>query len=194
MRWFGVLCTLVLAMGREVRAEEPARARVGGTIETDVGHAEILAERIPVGRRIDLPEGWYRVEGEATDDGAVGSFSVVRNDRREPNREAPPPSEAKRADEPRLASAAPEPAAAPPPPCRAQRSAFFRELWKQSGVEVDDPDALLEGLDSGAGAATGYHWFALQVDPVRSMSWSPELRARAKALERCVNEARAASR
>jgi hypothetical protein len=80
------------------------------------------------------------------------------------------------------------PVAAPgAPPCRTERAAYLRELWKTSGIDVKDPDALLAGLEAGdSGPASGYYWFALATDPFRPLAWSSDLRDRAEALARCV--------
>lgn len=204
MKRIGLLCILGLATaGATVQAADPPDGSAEGSIETDSGRTEVLSRRVPVGRRIELPEGWYRVEEEGTEDRAVGSFTVVgpSEDRPSiPGETAPPGvgagAEAQgvtepRATEPRATESAPSMAGA----CVAQRSAFFRELWRESGIEVEDPAALLDGLDAGAsGPATGYYWFALQTDAFRNLAWSTELRDRAKALVRCVRDTRAARR
>lgn len=196
MKWTGLLCVVGLATPAwSAQAAEPGRAPAEGTIETDTGRVELLSEPVPVGRRIELPEGWYQVEAEGDEDGAVGSFTVLQAGTGSSTPEpSPPGAVAELQQPPPEVRPSPGPAASPALACRAQRSAFYRELWRQSGVEVDDPDALLDGLDAGtSGPAAGYYWFALQADPFRNLAWSSELRGRANELVRCVREAGAAS-
>lgn len=177
-----------LALSSPAGAADPARAE--GTIDLggDV-RVEVLSKKVPVGQRIDLPEGWYRVEEEGSEDGQVGSFTVASVGTTE-------------AASGTGASAAPPAPPAPDSPaafaatalsrsdsCRAERNAYLRELWHASGIEVDDPDALLRGLEAGdRGPAAGYFWFALSTDAFRNLAWSSDLRGRARDLARCVNE------
>lgn len=155
---------------------DPPRAE--GRIDSDEGHVEILGRPVRVGERVDLPEGWIRVEERGTEDENVGSFSIVAAGS---SAGAEPDASAEVAE-------AGGPAEAPPREvdCRAERSAYLAELWKQSGIEVSSPDALLEGLESGRGAAAGFYWLALATDPFRPLAWSSDLRARAEALVRCM--------
>ncbi len=156
---------------------DPPRAE--GRIVTDESRIEILGRPVRVGERIELPEGWIRVEEKGTEDENVGSFGVV-------------PAESLRASgaptQQAPASAGdPAPAAPEQRHCRAERAAYLAQLWKEAGIEVSSPDALLEGLEAGAhGPETGYYWFAFQTDPFRPLAWSSELRDRADALVRCV--------
>jgi len=171
----------------------PARAEdVGGadgTIETGNGRVELLARRIPVGERIELPEGWYRVEEEGVEDQEAGSFTVS-----DEGASAGPAPEASPSAPPRRGAQVPGTPASLVPlavavrtACRDERNAYLRELWHESGIEVDDPDAVLRGLDSGAyGPGTGYYWFAFSTDAFRNLAWSTDLRDRAKDLARCV--------
>ena len=77
-----------------------------------------------------------------------------------------------------------------PDPCRAERSAYLRRLLQMTGVDLDDPIALLEGL-AGPG---GYQGALLStplgvlpgVDPVRPLAWDAELRSRARDLAACA--------
>jgi hypothetical protein len=162
-------------------AEEP---RPEGRIDAGDGRSEILSRPLPVGRRIELPEGWFQVDEEGVEDRHVGSFTVAaavteRSPAAAPARAAPPAEPAEAAPPPRAA----------PDPCLAQRTAYLRELWKTSGIEVDDPVALQEGLEAGtSGPAAGFYWYALATDPFRPLAWSTELQSRARALVRCVNE------
>ncbi len=78
-----------------------------------------------------------------------------------------------------------------PDACRRERTAYLRELWRESGVEVSDPDALVRGLDAGAsGPGAAFFWSALSMDAFRNLAWSSELRSRAEDLVRCVNASR----
>ncbi len=150
----------------------------GGRIETPEGEVEILGRPLRAGDRIELPEGYLQVEEDATDAGEVGSFSVVSSEAFAAAVPALPPP-----------AAADAPAAAQPggSPCKDERRAYLAELWHESGIEVSDPAAVVEGLEAGAaGPATGYYWFAEATDAFRPLAWSSELRARADALARCV--------
>ncbi len=163
-------------------------ARPEGSLDVGGGYAELLSKPIPVGKRIDLPEGWFRVEEEGVEDRDVGSFTVAVV---EP--EAQASADAREPRPPLTASAASAvPAgegAAETDPCRAERSGYIRELWKASGIEVEDPDALLEGLGAGStGPSAGFYWFALASDPFRPLAWSSDLQARARELVRCVKD------
>lgn len=165
-----------LALPLTVRAEPPPAE---GRIVTDQGKAEILGRPVRVGERVDLPEGWFRVEEAGPEDAEVGSFSVV-------------PVEAfATATAPAVtdAAAASDPAPARPHrrDCRAERSAYLAELWRTSGIEYASPGALIDALEGPAGGpAAGFYWFALATDPFRPLAWSSELRSRADALARCA--------
>ncbi len=159
-----------------VASADPPRAE--GRIQSDEGRVEILGRPVRVGERVDLPEGWIRVEEKGTEDENVGSFSIVAAG-------SPAMGETAASSE---AAEAEGPADASPREldCRAERAAYLAELWKESGIEVTSPDALLEGLESGRGPAAGYYWFALATDPFRPLAWSSDLRDRANALVRCM--------
>jgi hypothetical protein len=168
---------VLLALPHAASAAPSPRAE--GRIESDQARTEILGRPVRVGERIELPEGFLRVEEEGTEDRDVGSFTVVAAESLA-DVTAPPQG---------AAGAATDPAAAAPgtPACRAERSAYLAQLWKESGIEVKDPAALLEGLQAGAsGPAAGFFWFAFQTDAFRPLAWSSELRSRADALTRCV--------
>ncbi len=204
----GALLALPLAARGEPAPGAPAPApddaitgRVGnpeGRIESEVGRVEILGKPVRVGEKLELPEGFIRVEEEGTEDGRVGSFTVVPAETLRPTVAALAAAgggapEGTEREAPALAGppspAAPAAGPAEPAACRRERTEYLRELWKESGIEVDDPGAVLEGLEAGAqGAATGYYWFALATDPFRPLAWSSDLRARADALARCVRE------
>ncbi|HEY6100788.1 MAG TPA: hypothetical protein VIW03_15225 [Anaeromyxobacter sp.] len=170
------LALAALAIPLVARADPP---RAEGRIDTDEGHVEILGHAVRVGERVELPEGFIRVEEKGTEDEQVGSFTVVPAETFAAAAVAAPADDA----------AEGEPAARPEeaPACRAERDAYLAELWKQSGIEVTAPSALLEGLEGGArGPETGYYWFTLATDAFRPLAWSSDLRARADALARCV--------
>ncbi len=175
-RLAAVAAAVSIAFPAAYRADPP---RAEGRIDTDEGRIEILGRPVRVGERIELPEGFIRVEEKGTEDENVGSFGIV-------------PAEslhlagASVGDEPQGAG---DPAASPPPErraCRAERAAYLAELWKESGIEFSSPEELLEGLESGSNAAAGFYWFALQTDPFRPLAWSSDLRNRADALARCI--------
>jgi hypothetical protein len=79
-------------------------------------------------------------------------------------------------------------------PCRAPRSAYLRQLLRTTGVDVDDPLALLDELAGPRGydAATLFTPYGLLpgVDPIRPLAWDSELRRLARDLVRCGREAR----
>ena len=165
---------LALAAPSTPRAEPPA----GGRIESDLGRFEILGRPLRAGDRIELPEGYLVVEESAPDDGQIGSFGVV-------SAEAFAPAAAESPATPD--ASAPADAAPGAPSCRAERTAYLAELWHEAGIDVDDPTALLEGLQAGAtGPSAGFWWFANATDAFRPLAWSYELRRRADALGRCV--------
>lgn len=182
----------VLGAPTDLPAEPPgagdAPARAEGRVDAGAVRVEILGKPVRVGERIELPEGFLRVEEEGTEDRQVGSFTVVPAETLRPTAVALADSHRAATDQ---AHPAPE-AVAPPeapvsPACRRERAAYLRELWKVSGIEVDDPVAVLEGLEAGAqGPASGFYWFALATDPFRPLAWSSDLRARADALARCA--------
>lgn len=176
----------LLAVALPALPDEPARAE--GTLQLDEGtRVELLSRTVPVGRKIDLPEGWYRVEEEGTEDAEVGSFTVAA---------ARAPGDVPSAPSPAATAPAAEPAASPAAfaawlshasTCRKERSAYLRDLWRESGIEVSDPDALVRGLDAGStGPGAAFLWSALSTDAFRNLAWSSELRSRAQDLISCV--------
>jgi len=183
---------LLLAPALPARPAEPARPE--GSIQLGgEARAEVLSSSLPVGRRIELPEGWYRVEEEGAEDGEVGSFTVTAAKLDAGAAAAPTPATASPAPAPTEAPAASPAALAPlamrrADACRRERTAYLRQLWRESGIDVSDPDALVRGLDAGStGPGAAFLWSALSMDPVRNLAWSSELRSRAKDLIRCVN-------
>jgi hypothetical protein len=169
-----LLLSLVAAPARS----EPPRAE--GQIVSDEGRTEILGRPIRVGEKIELPEGFIRVEEQGTEDEEVGSFTVV-------------PAESfggSAAIALGPAASAEDPAPGPAGgarDCSAERARYLAELWRLSGIEVSSPDAVIEGLEGpGGGPRAGFYWFALATDPFRPLAWSSELRSRADALARCV--------
>jgi hypothetical protein len=168
-----LLLSLVPVPGRS----EPPRAE--GQIVSDEGRTEILGRPIRVGEKIELPEGFIRVEEQGTEDGEVGSFTVVPAESFDVATAA--------AIAPGAAGDDPAPRPAPARDCRAERARYLAELWRLSGIEVSSPDAVIEGLEGpGGGPQSGFYWFALATDPFRPLAWSSELRGRADALARCV--------
>jgi hypothetical protein len=167
----------LLAASAALPLSPSAAPPAAGRIESEEAHVEILGRPFRVGERVELPEGFLRVEESGPEDGQVGSFAVI-------------PVESFGAVEPAAAAAGagdPAPASTAEPSCRAERAAYLAELWKANGIEVSDPLALLEGLEGGAsGPATGFYWFAIATDAFRQLAWSSELRSRANALARCV--------
>ncbi len=165
----------VLALPMSAAAAPTAEGR----IETEDGRFEILGRPWRAGDRIDLPEGFLRVEEQGTEDREVGSFGVIAGGMLAAAGSATPAAAADAGD----------PADATPgeQPCEEERAAYLAELWKPSGIQVADPIALLEGLQGGTtGPGTGFYWFALATDPFRPLAWSSDLRARAAALTRCI--------
>jgi hypothetical protein len=178
---------LLLALARPAGAEEPpAEGRLDGDT-----HVEVLGRPAEVGKRIELPEGWYRVEEEGVEDRDVGSFTVATPGEVAGDRSSGPgPGSGPGSGSFTGPVRPPGPVAAPvePAACHAERAAYLRELWRMSGIEVDDPEAVLRGLEAeGPGAADAYV-FALSSDPVRPLAWSSELRGRARDLARCVRD------
>lgn len=171
-----LLLAAALSMPLSTLAAPP---RAEGRIETDEGRTEILGQPVRVGERVDLPEGWFRVEESGREDGEVGSFSVVSVEGSSKAAEVVAGGVAAAED--------PAPRAVVARDCAAERSAYLAELWRQSGIDVSSPGALLQGLDgTRTGPQAGFYWFALASDPFRPLAWSSALRARAEALVRCV--------
>jgi hypothetical protein len=175
----------------QARPDLTAGAASGAAASTE-GRVEILGERLPVGRRVDLPEGWFRVEEAGDEDGRVGSFAVVSPAAFRASGEAGDATDATlTADDAGPAPAATPPAAqaaprAEPRDCRAEQSAYLAELLRMSGIEVADPAALMAGLEGDLAPALGTLWLALSTDVLRPLAWSSALRERASALTRCV--------
>ena len=183
----------VVVAATSARAEPPRTAeRPAGQVLTEEGRTEILSTAVKVGARVELPEGWYRVEEAGPEDARVGSFTVVSREAFSAAGRAP----AGEGDAAEDGSApAPRPAAStpavgerpPPPPCGAERSAYLAELWRERGIEdVKDPAAVMAGVDGETAPWVGSAWLALSADAFRSLAWSPALRDRARALARCV--------
>ncbi|MFL5274627.1 MAG: hypothetical protein ACJ79E_21435, partial [Anaeromyxobacteraceae bacterium] len=83
----------------------------------------------------------------------------------------------------------------PPPvdPCRRERSAYLRQLLRATGVDLDDPLALLDGLAGPRGydAAALFTPYGLVpgVDPIQPLAWDSTLRTLANDLARCARAA-----
>jgi hypothetical protein len=165
-----------------IASSEPPR--VEGRIESADARVEILGRPYRAGETIQLPEGYLRVEEAGSEDEEVGSFTVV------------PASTPTALAAAIAASTAPVEAPtgqppSPPPPsaplCRAERAAFLAEIWKGSGIEVDDPEALLAAFEGSEGNPDlARLWFALSTDAFRPLAWSSDARAKANALARCM--------
>jgi hypothetical protein len=169
--------SVALALPLAARADPP---RAEGRIDTDEGRVEILGRPVRVGEKLELPEGFIRVEEKGTEDEHVGSFTVVPAETFATAGLGAPGAEAA------LAGDAASHVAATTS-CRRERAAYIAELWRQSGIEVSSPDALLEGLEGEEGGpSAGFYWFALATDPFRPLAWSSTLRDRAEELARCV--------
>jgi hypothetical protein len=82
----------------------------------------------------------------------------------------------------------------PPDPCRRERSAYLRQLLRATGVDLDDPLALLDGLAGPGGydAAELFTPYGLVpgVDPIQPLAWDSTLRTLANDLARCARAAR----
>ena len=187
------LAALVCAVATMAPARAAGPRPAEGRIESEEGRVEILGRPLHSGDRIDLPEGFLRVEEDAPDDGAVGSFGVLSSEVLAPP--APPATDAvdldaaaqAHAEAAAQAQAEAATLAASGERCRAQRAAYLSELWRMSGIDVKDPVALIDGLEAGStGPGQGFLWFALATDAFRPLAWSSELRSRANALARCA--------
>ncbi len=171
----------------------PAVARgdgAAGQVVAEEGRVEILHEPAKVGQRVDLPEGWYRVEEAGTEDRDVGSFAVVSSKEFAAAGIAATETDTTSSGDAQVPAGA-QPQTVPPGDraaheCREERSAYLAELWKQQGIEVKDPDAVMAGLDGGAAVGASQAWLAISTDAFRPLAWSPALRDRAEALARCV--------
>ena len=130
-----LVLAVALSIPLSIQADPP---RAEGRIETDEGRTEILGRPVRVGERVDLPEGWFRVEEAGPEDEEVGAFSVVSADA---SGEAGPviPGDVAAAGDPASGEKASR-------DCAPERSAYLAELWRQSGIEVSSPGALLQGL------------------------------------------------
>ena len=167
-------------------SSEPPRAE--GRIDAGDAQVEILGRPYRVGETIQLPEGFLRVEEAGPEDEEIGSFTVVPA--------SSPTSLAVAVATAGAPAAAPAAIPAgepfPPPrpgaaPCRAERAAFLAEIWKGSGIEVEDPEGLLEAFEGSEGNPDlATLWFALSTDAFRPLAWSSDARGRANALARCM--------
>lgn len=169
---------LALALAAPAPARPGPAAPPEGRIVSDEGGTEILGRPLRAGDTIELPEGYLRVEEDGPEDAAVGSFTVVSA---ETFAATSLPGAA-------AVAAAGDPAARPAAArdCSAARGRYLAELWRTAGIEVEHPEAILDGLESGGGAQAGFYWLALATDPFRPLAWSSDLRDRADALARCV--------
>jgi hypothetical protein len=180
--------SVIAALPLVARAQAPAGSppAADGYVASDEVRVDVLAAPARVGERIERPEGWYRVEESGPEDGQAGSFGVVPAARFEPAGEGDAGG-VERIPAP-FDPMGTGPAYALADPCRAERTAYLRELLATEGIELDDPAGLMEGLE-GDVFAPGFSWFwlALRVDPIRPLAWNSELRALAKQLARCAS-------
>jgi hypothetical protein len=182
--------SVVAAAPVAVWAQAPAGSppTAGGFVASAEVRVDVLAAPARVGERIERPEGWYRVEESGPEDGQVGSFGIVPA-------AASEPAEAGELGSPggERIPAPFDPMGAGPvyavaDPCRAERTAYLRELLETEGIELDDPVGLMEGLE-GDVFAPGFNWFwlSLRVDPIRPLAWNSDLRTLAERLARCAS-------
>jgi hypothetical protein len=182
--------SVVAALPLVARAQAPAGSppAADGYVASDEARVDVLAAPARVGERIERPEGWYRVEESGPEDGRVGSFGVVPAAPSEPAGEGDAERGVERIPAPFDPMGA-GPAYALADPCRAERTAYLRELLETEGIELDDPVGLMEGLE-GDVFAPGFNWFwlALRVDPIRPLAWNGDLRTLARQLARCASD------
>lgn len=204
MRTFLAAIAVCLAVTPAVRAvaQAPARlapvaapappAMAGGSVRSDRMALELLPPR--AGNEIRTPEGFIRLEGSGAAPASLVSFGTYRP--------VPPQVTAAARGTPVVArteaaegtpggdggalSAAASPAREP---CRAQRSRYVRRLLAMSGVDLDDPLALLEGMTGAGGYPAHYLFTAVGLlpgsDPIRPLAWDLELRSLARELAAC---------
>src|SRR5512140_2222454 len=71
-------CTMALLLAAGAPAAgEPTESPPAGRLDGDGVHVEILGQPVAVGARVELPEGWFRVEEQGVEEREAGSFSVV---------------------------------------------------------------------------------------------------------------------
>ena len=167
----------------------PEQARAEGNIDAGDARVELLGRTYAAGDTIELPEGYLRVEEDGPADGEIGSFAIVpaatiARANAVPERATRPmgTGSGERAE-----PAAREEGVAPAPDCSAERAAYLAEIWKQSGIELSDPQGFIAGLaQTEEGADLTLAWFALSTDAFRTLAWSSDARAKATALARCA--------
>lgn len=171
----------------------------GGQIDTDEGSIEIV--RPHHGRVIQTPEGFLRVEDGPDLDKSpgLGSFGTYRAtsvaSRSDPDLgstgsgAAEQPEHVPVRPDGMVDTTAPVPGA---DPCRPQRGRYLRRLLEMSGVKVDRPLDLLDGL-AGPNAAGGNvlvsGWVTPGVDPLKPLAWDQELRSLGRDLAACQSRA-----
>jgi hypothetical protein len=185
-----LLVAAALAALPVVSPAEPPRAE--GAIDAGEARVEVLGRRYAAGDTIELPEGYLRVEEAGPEDEEIGSFSVVpaaalaRAPDALPGRaeETPPGAEGEAPVEREEERETPRVVA---PDCSAERAAYLAEIWKQSGIELSDPQGFLEGMgQTEQGSDLTLAWFALNTDAFRTLAWSSDARAKAAELARCA--------
>jgi len=172
----------------------PEQARAEGNIDAGDARVELLGRTYAAGDTIELPEGYLRVEEDGPADGEIGSFAIVpaatiARANAVPERATHPmgTGSGERAEPAaREEGVAPAPGRAEPD-CSADRAAYLAEIWKQSGIELSDPQGFIAGLaQTEEGADLTLAWFALSTDAFRTLAWSSDARAKATALARCA--------
>ncbi len=189
-------------------ASIPAAARgddaAGGRIESDQARIEIL--RAGGQREIRTPEGFLRVEDPPApgDEDRLGSFGTYHPAVLVPDetgddaldvaaRPARPthPAEAPLEAPPALRRDGLVDTTAPIPgadPCRPQRTRYLRRVLRMSGIDVDRPIELLDGLagpaSQGGNLLLGGYLIP-GFDAVRALAWDQELRSLGRDLATC---------
>lgn len=181
---------------------DPATARAddaptGGRIESDQARIEILR---PGGQReIRTPEGFLRVEdpAEPGDGARLGSFGTYHVAALPPDAGdgaidvAAPPVEAPLEPPPRVRRDGLVDTSAPVgggDPCRPQRARYLRRVLYMSGIEVDRPLELLDGLAgpvSQGGNVLAGGFLLPGFDAVKPLAWDQELRSLGRDLATC---------
>lgn len=199
--------------GEGAANEEANEEGVSGVISSEGARTEILPEPPPVGARVEIPGGWYRVESGETEEGATGSLSVVAT----PPPAAPAPQQQATPQPPAMpqeqatAQHAPPPAAPQRPtsslerPCFAEKNRYAKELFRIAGIwSFEHPLALIEALEDTPGLSLSpwvrFNLFGLGaggplvspvgVDPIRPLGWDEGLRWAADDLVRCATRSR----
>jgi len=210
MRIFLALLTVSLAVtpAERTSAQAPApltsgspalQSSASGSVRSDLMSIEVLPPR--AGNEIRTPEGFVRLEGSSAAPAGLATFGTYRPvPVRAPTAGARSAAMAGAQAEAPVGAAQPgggDGAIPPPPgslrdPCRAERSRYVRRLLVMSGIDLDDPLALLEGM-TGPGGYPAHYLFTVigllpGADPIRPLAWDQELRSLARDLAACSRE------